>query len=150
MAEFTLGSPIPMSLGESIPGPSVRGQSHGLSVISPVAPGSDTTPPVIANVDPTSGTQLPSRAAPISFDVTDVDPGVQVVIVTVKYATRPETQVVYNGSDFVTPFNSAGSQVTAITNGYHFQVTPENQWLGDIDQFFVYAIDIAGNVEGLP
>ena len=110
----------------------------------------DTTPPVISNVDPAPGTQLPNRSAALTLDITDIDPGVQVVILTVKYATRPETQVVYNGSDFITPFNSAGSQVTAITNGYRFQITPENQWLGDIEQFFVYAIDIAGNVEGLP
>lgn len=110
----------------------------------------DVSPPIIANVLPPDGTQLVTRSSPISFDVTDIDPGLQMVLVTVKYTLRRETQVVFDGSVFVAPYLTSGSQVSTIANGLHFEIVPENQWLGDIEEFFVYAIDKAGNLEALP
>lgn len=110
----------------------------------------DTTPPYITNINPMPGTTMLSRSEPISMDVLDLDPGVQVVILTIKYAHRVETQVVYDGSNFLSPFNNAASQTLVIANGIRLIIVPENQWLGDIESFFVYAIDNAGNVEGLP
>lgn len=109
----------------------------------------DTTPPVISNFSPATGTELPARDTPISFDVTDLDPGLQLVVVTLKYSSLPETFVVYDGSKFVEPFNTTGSTMTAITNGYRFTVAPRTQWLGD-PEFFAYAVDQAGNLEGVP
>ena len=147
MAEHALSDAGAQALGEFAP-PPIGGQSFNLSLVSGSA--LDVNPPEVTNVTPASGTQLESRSAPVGFDVTDINPGVQVVIVTVKYANRVETQVVYDGSVFIRPFSTTLSQVVEITDGYRFTVVPENQWLGDIDEFFVYAIDKAGNVEGLP
>lgn len=113
-------------------------------------PGADTTPPTIGNVSPASGTELTNAQTPIEFDVTDLDPGLVAVIVTLKYSVRNETLVVWNGAQFVSPFNSLVSERTVIANGYHFKILPQGGWLSDISQLFVYAIDAAGNVEALP
>lgn len=110
----------------------------------------DETAPVISGITPAPGTQLASRNAPIQFDVTDLAPGVSLVLITAKLSTRKETQLVYNGSSFVAPYISDGSTVVAITNGFRFTVQPESQWLGDIEELFVYAVDSVGNVEDLP
>lgn len=116
---------------------------HGLDDFS-----SDTVAPTITNVSPASGTQLATQSTPIQFDVTDLAPGVQFVIVTAKFANRRDTQIVYDGSNFKWPFDATGSQVTAITNGLRFAVAPRGRWIGDIEELFVYAIDSAGNLEG--
>lgn len=151
MAEYAFGSWPTTSFSGAFSQPLIGGQNlpFGNGFESPVA-GGDTVAPVITNVSPPSGTQLSSRSAPVEFDVTDVDPGLRLVIVTVKYTTRTETQLVFDGSVFVAPFASSESLTTIITDGYHFKITPENQWLGDIQEFFVYAIDKSGNLEGLP
>lgn len=112
--------------------------------------GKNTIAPTITNVDPPTGTPLPTQIYPVSFDVTDLNPGLQVVLVTVKLVNRIETQVAYNGSNFVAPFNSTRSTVTAIANGLHFEIAPQSIWPGDIEELFVYAMDQDGNVEALP
>ena len=112
--------------------------------------GGDENPPTVTNVSPASGTTLATASTPVSFDVTDLDPGVLAVLVTVKFANRKETQVVYDGSKFVAPYDTDGSSVTPITDGFSFVIQPDGQWLGDIEQMFVYAIDANGNLGALP
>ena len=114
------------------------------------SPGGDGSAPVISNVTPAAGTQLATQSTPIQFDVTDITPGLQLVAVSVKFANRRDTQLVYDGTKFLYPFDAAGSQTTAITNGLRFVVAPRGRWIGDIEELFVYAIDSAGNLEGLP
>ncbi len=104
--------------------------------------------PTITNVTPDPGTTLPSRQTAISFDVQDVDPGLQIVVITLRYTSSQGTFVVHNGTQFLYPFDSAGSTRTPIDNGFHFTVLPRRGWAGDIDQLFVYAVDHAGNLEG--
>jgi hypothetical protein len=112
----------------------------------------DTTPPVIQNMTPTPGvfpgTRAQAKNTPIEFDVTDIDPGLQIVVLTMKYAGINETLVVHNGSDFLYPFDSDESVRTAITDGFHFAVLPRDGWTANIDDLQVYAIDAHGNLEG--
>lgn len=108
-------------------------------------------PPVINAITPLSGVIPGTRAAalqtPIEFDVTDVDPGLLMVVVTLKYGLDASTLVVHDGSNFLPPFNSAASERTAITDGFHFEVLPAGGWAGDFTMF-VYAVDTGGELEG--
>ena len=51
-----------------------------------------------------------------------------------------------NGSDFLHPFDADLSAVSAITNGFHFEVLPRSGWVYDLD-LWVYALDETGNME---
>lgn len=113
----------------------------------------DATPPVISNVNPPNGTPLgvdnaSGRMQPVSFDITDLSPGIQVVVITCKFTDRAETLLVFNGTSFVYPFNSAQSSKTSITNGFHFQILQAQGWESSIENMFVYTVDQAGNLEG--
>ena len=122
-----------------------------IEIIGP-ATGPDTTAPVIANLTPVSGNLAATRAAaasqPIEFDVTDLDPGLRMVLVVIKLAGDPKRYVVHDGSDFIWPYNGAVSARTAITDGYHYTILPTMGWQDDITELFVYAVDAAGNLEG--
>lgn len=114
--------------------------------------GADTTPPVIANINPAPGvipgTREVAKQTPIEFDVTDLDPGVLFVLVTIKYAETNETFLAYNGTSFLFPFNSTQSKVEAITDGFHFEILPVRTGWQDDFEVFIYAVDSAGNLEG--
>lgn len=113
----------------------------------------DVDPPVLSNVDPPNGTPLGTTNAEgknrvVSFDVTDVTSQVQLLLITLKYTGLPSTEVVFNGTSFVFPFNSIKSFREPIPDGYRYHVCPINGWKDSIEQLFVYAIDAAGNLEG--
>jgi len=145
--------------GELVPFPTATGsgdRSHSAGGYKvPVSAGPDATAPTITNMTPAPGVFPGSRytasRTPIEFDVEDPAPGIRLVLVTLKYARRNETLIVYDGSQFVYPFDSGSSLVTSIANGYHFKVLPRAGWESDLDQLWVYALDSDGNMEdGLP
>lgn len=112
--------------------------------------------PVISNVTPTPGGALAgsyqaARGTPIVFDVTDPDTDLLMVVVSCRYDNGPApTYVVFDGSNFVYPFDSDASTRTEITDGYRFTVRPRSGWLWAFN-VWVYAMDQAGNLEnGLP
>lgn len=106
--------------------------------------------PVISNVQPPPGTLPGSRAqaavTPIQFDATDPDGDLAGVIVTLKYASRAESLVVYDGAAFLPPFDGPASSVELIEDGFRFVIEPRPSWEGDIERLRVYAFD--GNVSG--
>lgn len=116
------------------------------------AAGGDTTPPTISNMTPTPGvfpgTRAQAKITPIEFDVTDIDPGLKIVVLTLKYAGTNSTLVVHNGTEFLYPFDSSESARTVITDGFHFKVLPRKGWTANIDDLQVYALDSHGNLEG--
>lgn len=124
------------------------GVAAGDIAIPPGALPANAVAPTITNLAPTPGTQLASRQTPITFDVADVDPGLRMVVITVRYVTIAGTHVVHDGTGFRYPFDSADSVRTGIGGGYHYSVLPRGGWPGDIESLFVYAVDRAGNLEG--
>lgn len=116
----------------------------------------DATAPTISNMTPSpsvapgdpGGFPADYRAArttPIEFDVTDVTPGIALIIVWVKFSNRTDTLVVFDGVSLLWPFDL--STVTPITNGYHFAVLPRGGWPSDCTvSFHARAIDQAGNI----
>ncbi len=109
----------------------------------------DTTPPTVTNVTPTPGELNAdariARITPISFDVTDADPGIGLVMVTLSYAGGEERFVVHDGTDFIYPFDSDTSERTIITGGYSFTVLPRMGWKGS-PTLYVHRVDSEGNV----
>lgn len=106
----------------------------------------DGTAPTITNVSPPTGTEMPSRNTPVTFTVEDVSPGLQMVLVTLRYVQRPGTFVVHDGTVFRYPFDSGTSERVATVDGYDYTVLPRGGWLDDIDELRVLAFDDAGNV----
>jgi len=106
----------------------------------------DTTAPTIANVTPSPG-ELPSRTTPIELDVLDVDPGLALVVLLLRYERRQDTVVVHDGEAFRYPFDSGSSLRAAIGGGYHYILLPRGGWVDDIAELVVIAADGAGNVE---
>jgi hypothetical protein len=104
----------------------------------------DTSGPVITNVTPAAGSQLASTRTPVTFDVTDVDPGVQLVVVKLAYQGSSLDHVVWDGSIFRTAW-AARSTVETITDGFRFSILPAAGWTRNISQIDVTAIDGAGN-----
>ncbi len=119
----------------------------------------DGNPPTIANMTPTPGvapgdpggfpaTYGAARLTPIEFDLVDVDPGLATFIVWCQFAIDDEALIVHDGVAFRGRF-AARSEITAIADGWHLSVLPENGWPpGEIPDFTVRAVDAAGNVEG--
>jgi len=105
--------------------------------------------PVIQNVSPAASTEI-EALTPVEFDVLDLDPGLRLVLITLKYENSGNTLLIFNGVNFVSPFSAGTSSVSAITNGLHFSILPSGGWAGNIEELFVYAVDTAGNLEGLP
>lgn len=117
--------------------------------------GKDVLAPTIDNFDPPDGDPLGAtyeegRVRVVSFDVKDEAPGITVFLLSLKYAGRAETLLVHNGTSFVFPFNSQYSVLTAIPDGYRVSILPQGGWESSPEEFFAYAIDGDGNVEGLP
>lgn len=111
----------------------------------------DMVQPVITGITPPLG-QLPgtreqARRTPIQLDVTDANPGLRLVVLTLQYADRPEILVVHDGDDFVAPFDSDTSARTMVIGGYRYVILPRGGWRTDLASLRVYAVDTAGNVE---
>lgn len=105
----------------------------------------DGTAPTITDVSPTPGTPI-DRDQPVTFTVEDVEPGLQYVLVTLRYTHRPGTMVVHDGTQFRYPFDGGACTRTPTANGYDFSVIPRGGWLDDIEELRVLAFDSAGNV----
>lgn len=105
---------------------------------------SGATAPVISNITPAAGSQLATVRTPVVFDVTDVDPGVQLVVAKLKYAGSDLEHVVWDGSAFTTAW-VARSTRTIIANGFRFSILPAAGWTRNISEIDVIAIDGAGN-----
>ncbi len=105
----------------------------------------DGTAPTITDVSPAPGTEL-DKDTPVTFTVEDVAPGLQYVLVTLRYVSRPGTFVVHDGAAFRYPFDSGASDRVATVDGYDFTVLPRGGWLDDIEELRVLAFDSAGNV----
>lgn len=119
-----------------------------------VGPG-DQTAPVISGITPAAGGNLAAdyataRITPVQFDVTDIDPGLAAIMVTIKYVGVTDTVVVYDGTNFLGAFVNSNTTKTVISDGFRFVLLPNGGWPRSIEQLFVYAVDAAGNVEALP
>lgn len=82
----------------------------------------DTTPPVVANVVPASGSINIDKDQPLSFTVTDNDSGVS--FSTIQVYVRGEE--IFNGAAGDPWFGTwaAASSFAAITGGYAFELVP--------------------------
>ena len=103
--------------------------------------------PVISVVSPAPG-QIPgsrgeAAATPIVFDVTDVSPDLQSVVLWLKFTRTLETFLIHDGTAFCAPFE-VGSTRTAIANGYRFSVKVTGGWSDDFT-LSVKAYDASGN-----
>ena len=107
-----------------------------------VGAGTDPNPPVIASfVAPTT------RSGAVTFQVTDLNPGLRLVQIWLKFTHDARTELVYNGTQFLPRFSGT---VTPIANGLAFSVTQNGGWDGDAELFWIQAVDQHGNVEALP
>jgi len=115
----------------------------------------DDVPPVISNLTPTPG-QIPGDRetavhTPIEFDVTDLGPGLKLVIITLRYYADDRVYVVHDGANFRYPFDSTESERTTITDGWHFKILPRTGWPNHLAELWCYAVDAHGNLEnGFP
>lgn len=155
------GSPAVTSYAFSIvPDAGWLADIQALTIIATDADGNTTTAshawtgpsisasPTITNMTPANGTQLATRNTPISFDVTDVFPGLRQVAIWLKYVNNDDVYLVYDGTDFTARFSDY-STVSTITNGKHFSILDRGGWQGDIEELWVSAVDQAGNLEGV-
>ena len=114
--------------------------------------GKDSVEPVITNVNPPvgplAGDRATALATAVSFDVTDVNPGFGVVLLTIKYTGRDETILVFNGNSFLDKFDNGDTSRVVITDGFTFTLLPTGGW-EDTFELFVYAVDGDGNLEGI-
>lgn len=113
-------------------------------------PPGDAIEPVVTNIIPTPGeipgTAYEARMTPVEFDIADPS-GFTAIIITCQYGASDSKVIVFDGSDFVHPFDSATSVRTGVPTDYHFAVLPRGGWPGPFELFW-YAIDSSGNLEG--
>ena len=103
----------------------------------------DLTPPVIDNFS--TPYSLAGQGDSITFDVTDIDPGLNGVYVSIEYANGL-SECAYMRNSF-TPHFTNGSSTTPIVNGLTFTLSRNHPWLGDFT-VKVYAADSDGNDVG--
>lgn len=126
------------------------GNIAGAKLLRTHAPGTaDETAPTITLVSPASegilpGTLAQAKLRPIIFDVTDVDPGLRTVMITLLFARGANEVVVYKRGSFRRGWSGS---VDAITDGLRFTVNPPaGGWSGDFE-IYADALDTAGNYE---
>lgn len=116
------------------------------------APGGGIGAPVISDVSPPSPgplgvTREAAISTPVSFVVTDDDPRIALVLITLKYQDVAETLVVHDGTNFLPPFNSGSSSRTVIgSTVYAYTILPVGGWSRSIEALTVHRVDGAGNV----
>lgn len=93
----------------------------------------DTTPPTISLVSPVTLT----AGTPIVLNISDDDPGIESVLITIKYKHTPDPIVVYDGA-----FASSFATSTIVGDVYTIRGT----WFGAIERLRVRAHDGDGNV----
>lgn len=123
-------------------------KSSAEPVVVPDVP--DVTAPVVSGVSPTPGamagsTRAERRRQAVTFDVTDIDPGIALIMVTMKYDLEVDTTVVYDGTNFVGLFDNDETTKTAITDGFRFTLLPSGGWRGTFS-INIVNVDEAGNV----
>lgn len=116
----------------------------------PAPPAPDVVAPVIGSITPTPGlmagsTRAQQRRQAVSFEVTDIDPGIAMLMVTMKYALETDTTVVYDGTSFLGLFDNTDTSVEAITDGFRFTLLPSGGWRSEFS-ITVVSVDEAGNV----
>lgn len=133
-----------------------QGDNNGVFLVpasSPPAPPDDTNEATITGITPTPGvmagmTRAEQRRQPVTFDITDVDPGLATVVVMMKYTLETDTTVIHDGTNFVGLFDNDDTSRTAITDGYRFTILPSGGWRSDFTLSAV-AVDLVGNVGNL-
>lgn len=104
----------------------------------------DPNPPVISNfVAPTT------RTGAATFRVDDLNPGLRLVQIWIKFKDSDRAEMVYDGTKFWPRFAGTATPVTG-SNARLFSVTQNGGWDGDVDLFWIQAVDQHGNVEALP
>lgn len=112
------------------------------------AGGAVPPPPVIAIISPTAaipGTRGQAANTPIVFQVTDLTPDLQKVLVWVKIVGREETLMIHDGTNFLAPFDSTLSLRTVIANGFQYSVMIKGGWSNGF-ALNVQAFDSSGNL----
>lgn len=107
----------------------------------------DGQPPVISNF--TAPGTLADANSPISFDVTDIDPGIGLVLVSIQFAADTEPTLVYSGSQFEGVYSAYSTKVP-IADGFTFTLVRDGGWPGNITNVWVYGVDSGGTVGALP
>jgi hypothetical protein len=103
--------------------------------------------PAVSNF--TAAGTLADANAPISFDVTDIDPGVSLVLVSILFAGETEPVLVYSGDKFEGVYAAYSTKV-AIPDGFTFTLVRDGGWPGNITNVWVYGVDTGGTVGALP
>lgn len=109
--------------------------------------GGDGLGPTVSNF--TAAGTLANANAPISFDVTDVDPGIGLVLVSILFAGDTEPTLVHNGASFEGVYSAFSTKV-AITDGFTFTLLRAGGWPANITNVWVYGVDSGGTVGALP
>jgi hypothetical protein len=107
----------------------------------------DGVAPVVSNF--TAPGDLGDANSPITFDVTDVDPGIGLILVSILFAGDTEPTLVHSGSQFEGLYASLSTKV-AITDGFAFSLRRTGGWPGNITNVWVYGVDSGGTVGALP
>lgn len=98
--------------------------------------------PSISNASPADLSDL-GRMQALEFDAEDLDPGLAVVFVWMRYEGDVDWLVVFDGADFLGTFERE-SERTSISNGYHFSILPAGGWRKPF-AIKVRALDAAGH-----
>lgn len=109
--------------------------------LSSGSPAPDTTAPVVSNVTPPADTEL-LPADVLSFDVTD-ETELKKVIIIAKFSGNAIWEVIHDGTRFA-PIYDAGSTVTVIANGFHFDMQRLSGWPSR-PEILIIAFDGGGN-----
>jgi hypothetical protein len=114
--------------------------STTFSVSNPTAP-ADTSPPVVSNVTPSTGTAI-ARTASVALTVTD-DVGFRRIVLVAKFSTGWE--VVYDGTGFSPGYIGRSSvQVLVVGTSYRFTIFRTAGW-PESPTIVPYAFDSSGN-----
>ena len=89
------------------------------------------------------GTYAQAVNTPLVFEVTDITPDLQDVIMWASFDGGGNAEMVANGGDFFARY-ATGSSRTAIGNGYRYTVFRQGGWPADI-RLDVRAFDATGN-----
>lgn len=103
----------------------------------------DDEAPQIYNFGPSTGADI-EPGDDITFDIEDVDPGTTAILITIKYANIDTTFVVYDGTQFVAPYDDA-STLLGDSSYYNVSLNHNNGWPAEIEALSISATDGDGN-----
>lgn len=109
----------------------------------------DAAAPTVSAISPTPGTisgnRQTAKYTPITFTVSDINPGLRLVAIAIKYSNQQQTVLIYDGTSFLPPFNNSKTSATGDANSMVFELLPDGGW-ADTFNLIVFAIDQAGNL----